>query len=198
MRGASGQRLVASHPVANVHAVCSRACSGSFGVTWSPPGAHRAVSNRKKTVLAPHRVLATLCLPILAIALLTAGCSSDSNDDNGNATTTTAADETNGNGNGNADTTAGGGSDAQDAPAGADDPDVEAYCADAEELAAEITETLSDRENVDPQAVADINARAATLSETAAELLDAHPEFAERLNDCAQILTDATATQAQP
>lgn len=157
-----------------------------------------AVSERKKTVLALHRILATLCLPILAIALLTAGCSSDSNDDDGNATTTAAADEANGEGNGTTDTTAGGGSDAQDAPAGADDPDVEAYCADAEELAAEITETLADRENIDPQAVEDINARAATLSETAADLLDAHPEFAERLNDCAEVLADATATPAQP
>ena len=153
--------------------------------------------------MALHRVLATLSLPILAVGLLTAGCSSDSNDDGGNGdttTTTATADDTNTNGNGNADTTttAAAGGNGEDAPAGADNPDVEAYCADAEELAADITETLSDRANLDPQAIEDINARAAALSESAATLLDAHPDFADRLNDCAQLLTDATATQAQP
>lgn len=148
--------------------------------------------------MALHRVLATLSLPILAVGLLTAGCSSDSNDDGGNGdTTTTTADDTNANGNGDTTTTASG-DNADDAPAGADNPDVEAYCADAEELAADITETLSDRANLDPQAIEDINARAAALSESAATLLDAHPDFADRLNDCAQLLTDATATQAQP
>ena len=157
---------------------------------------------KEDPVLALHRVLATLSLPILAVGLLTAGCSSDSNDDGGNGdttTTTATADGTNTNGNGNADTTTtASGDNADDAPAGADNPDVEAYCADAEELAADITETLSDRANLDPQAIEDINARAAALSESAATLLDAHPDFADRLNDCAQLLTDATATQAQP
>lgn len=150
--------------------------------------------------MALHRVLATLSLPILAVGLLTAGCSSDSNDDGGNGdttTTTATADDTNNNSNADTTTTASG-DNADDAPAGADNPDVEAYCADAEELAADITETLSDRENLDPQAIEDINARAAALSESAATLLDAHPDFADRLNDCAQLLTDATATQAQP
>ena len=150
--------------------------------------------------MALHRVLATLSLPILAVGLLTAGCSSDSNDDGGNGdttTTTATADDTNDNGNADTTTTASG-DNADDAPAGADNPDVEAYCVDAEELAADITETLSDRANLDPQAIEDINARAAALSESAATLLDAHPDFADRLNDCAQLLTDATATQAQP
>jgi hypothetical protein len=131
---------------------------------------------------------------------LTAGCSSDSNDDGGNGdttTTTATADDTNDNGNADTTTTAAG-DNADDAPAGADNPDVEAYCVDAEELAADITDTLSDRANLDPQAIEDINARAAALSESAATLLDAHPDFADRLNDCAQLLTDATATQAQP
>ncbi len=155
---------------------------------------------KEDPVLALHRVLATLSLPILAVGLLTAGCSSDSNDDGGNGdttTTTATADDTNNNSNADTTTTASG-DNADDAPAGADNPDVEAYCADAEELAADITETLSDRENLDPQAIEDINARAAALSESAATLLDAHPDFADRLNDCAQLLTDATATQAQP
>ena len=150
--------------------------------------------------MALHRVLATLSLPILAVGLLTAGCSSDSNDDGGNGdttTTTATADDTNDNGNADTTTTAAG-DNADDAPAGADNPDVEAYCVDAEELAADITDTLSDRANLDPQAIEDINARAAALSESAATLLDAHPDFADRLNDCAQLLTDATATQAQP
>ena len=155
---------------------------------------------KEDPVLALHRVLATLSLPILAVGVLTAGCSSDSNDDGGNGdttTTTATADDTNNNSNADTTTTASG-DNADDAPAGADNPDVEAYCADAEELAADITETLSDRENLDPQAIEDINARAAALSESAATLLDAHPDFADRLNDCAQLLTDATATQAQP
>ena len=155
---------------------------------------------KEDPVLALHRVLATLSLPILAVGLLTAGCSSDSNDDGGNGdttTTTATADDTNNNGNADTTTTASG-DNADDAPAGADNPDVEAYCADAEDLAADITETLSDRANLDPQAIEDINARAAALSESAATLLDAHPDFADRLNDCAQLLTDATATQAQP
>lgn len=152
--------------------------------------------------MALHRVLATLSLPILAVGVLTAGCSSDSNDDGGNGdttTTTATADDTNNNSNADTTTTtAAAGGNGEDAPAGADNPDVEAYCADAEELAADITETLSDRANLDPQAIEDINARAAALSESAATLLDAHPDFADRLNDCAQLLTDATATQAQP
>jgi hypothetical protein len=155
---------------------------------------------KEDPVLALHRVLATLSLPILAVGLLTAGCSSDSNDGGGNGdttTTTATADDTNNNNNADTTTTASG-DNADDAPAGADNPDVEAYCADAEELAADITETLSDRANLDPQAIEDINARAAALSESAATLLDAHPDFADRLNDCAQLLTDATATQAQP
>lgn len=158
-----------------------------------------AVSNERRPALALHRVLATLSLPILAIGLVTTGCSSDSND-GGTTTTTVSADDTDtdGGGNGGTTTTAGGDDNAEEAPEGTGDPDVEAYCADAEELAADISETLSDRENLDPQAIEDINARAATLSETAAALLDAHPEFADRLNDCAQLLSDATATQAQP
>ncbi len=186
--------------VADAHAVCPSCWSGRFGVARSLPRCPSMPSPAKEDpLLALHRVLATLSLPILAVGLLTAGCSSDSNDGGGNGDTTTTTTATADDTNGNADTTTtASGDNADDAPAGADNPDVEAYCADAEELAADITETLSDRENLDPQAIEDINARAAALSETAATLLDAHPDFADRLNDCAQLLTDATATQAQP
>lgn len=67
-------------------------------------------------------------------------------------------------------------------------PDVAAYCEDAEELAAELEEVLADPANAD---TADVMARATDLSNSAQELISANAEDADEISECSQVLAEA-------
>ncbi|MFN8024755.1 MAG: hypothetical protein U0Q03_24710 [Acidimicrobiales bacterium] len=69
-------------------------------------------------------------------------------------------------------------------------PDVEAYCSSAEDLADEFQKLMADPASGD---VAAVTAAATELTQKAAALVSAHAEDTARINECTEKLTTAMA-----
>ena len=106
-------------------------------------------------------------LGLLLVGLLFAGtaaaCSSDDDGDSGDTTETTAA---------------GGGA--------SSNPEVDEYCAQAEELGQQLRDAKDDPSSAD---AAEITQRASALAASAADLTTANPDDVDRINECSALLS---------
>ncbi len=64
-------------------------------------------------------------------------------------------------------------------------PEVTAYCEEIDEVAQLMADMRADPS---PEAVNEVNARLAELTETATQLIEDHPDEVDRINDCAEVL----------